>query len=208
MTETTRQFASLGITLLGAWFIWRFYRTRKFSLAEKYSTFSPRFWTGWVDACVLWPINFSVYILLTLGLSTGLGVVLVLVQSFAWLFYTVGMHAKYGQTYGKMVCKVRVVDFRTEGSLSFRQAFIREVIPVVLSAGLAGYEIYAIGTGALSQANIARGEFVAHRIFWFLAGVPFLWAVAEGVSMLMNEKRRALHDFIAGTVVVRTNAAD
>lgn len=35
--------------------------------------------------------------------------------------------------------------------------------------------------------------------------LPSLWFVAEVLTMLTNEKRRALHDFIAGTVVVRTN---
>lgn len=31
-----------------------------------------------------------------------------------------------------------------------------------------------------------------------------LWFVAEIVTSLMNQKRRAVHDFIAGTVVVKT----
>jgi uncharacterized RDD family membrane protein YckC len=32
-----------------------------------------------------------------------------------------------------------------------------------------------------------------------------LWFLAEVLTMFTNRKRRALHDFIAGTVVVRTN---
>ena len=35
-----------------------------------------------------------------------------------------------------------------------------------------------------------------------------LWYVAELVTMLFNRKRRAVHDFIAGTVVVRTAAME
>jgi uncharacterized RDD family membrane protein YckC len=31
-----------------------------------------------------------------------------------------------------------------------------------------------------------------------------LWSWAEIITMLTNKKRRAVHDFIAGTVVVRT----
>jgi hypothetical protein len=37
---------------------------------------------------------------------------------------------------------------------------------------------------------------------------PKLWFVAEVLTMLTNDKRRALHDFVAGTVVVRTNTED
>lgn len=39
-----------------------------------------------------------------------------------------------------------------------------------------------------------------------LGALPCLiWYFLELVTMLTNRKRRALHDFIAGTVVVRTH---
>jgi hypothetical protein len=38
--------------------------------------------------------------------------------------------------------------------------------------------------------------------------LPALWFFAEVLTMLTNEKRRALHDFIAGTVVIRTNTQE
>ena len=34
------------------------------------------------------------------------------------------------------------------------------------------------------------------------------WFVLEIITMLLNKKRRALHDLIAGTVVVRTSIAE
>ena len=34
--------------------------------------------------------------------------------------------------------------------------------------------------------------------------VAGIWFMLEIITMLLNEKRRALHDLIAGTVVVRT----
>jgi len=199
------QLINLAIQLLVAWLVWRYYRNKTFSVREKYSTFGPRFWTGSVDACVMWPIGFLASVLLALELPPVIGSIVVVLQNLVWLFYTVIMHARHGQTYGKMACKVRVVDFRTEGPLTFRQAFLREGIPIAVSVGIVGYEIYAIATGVLSPAAIARGEFVKHPAFWLLATMPLLWFIAEVVTMLTNEKRRALHDYIAGTVVVRTN---
>jgi hypothetical protein len=38
--------------------------------------------------------------------------------------------------------------------------------------------------------------------FTLLSWVVLVWLVLEFVTMLINEKRRALHDYIAGTVVV------
>lgn len=48
----------------------------------------------------------------------------------------------------------------------------------------------------------------ASTAFWLLALIPLVWFVAEVLTMLTNERRRALHDFIAGTVVIRTNVDD
>src|SRR4051812_18751315 len=154
------QLFNLAIQLLVAWLVWRYYRAKTYPTREKYSTFGPRFWTGSVDACVMWPVGFLAAALVALELPPAIGAAVVILQNIVWLFYTVIMHARHGQTYGKMACKVRVVDFRTEGAISFRQALFREGIPIAVSLGIVGYETYAVSTGALSPAAIARGEFV------------------------------------------------
>src|ERR1019366_3529251 len=101
--EIFQQLTSLGIILPIALLVWRYYRHRTFAQAERYSTFGPRFWTGSVDSCVLWPLGFSTTALLSLSIPRVLAALLVVVESLAWLVYTVVMHARYGQTVGKMV---------------------------------------------------------------------------------------------------------
>jgi uncharacterized RDD family membrane protein YckC len=131
---------------------------------------------------------------------------LVVIESLAWLVYTVLMHAKYGQTIGKMVCKVRVVDYHTEGKISVRQAWLREGIPALVSFFMLGWQVFAIMNGRLSSEAVVTGEFDLDKASWLVATLPSLWFLAEVLTMLTNQKRRALHDFIAGTVVVRLNA--
>jgi uncharacterized RDD family membrane protein YckC len=207
--EILRQLPSLGITLLVALLIWRYYRRRSFALAERYSTFGPRFWTGSIDSCVLWPVGFVTTALLSLNVPRLIAAALVVMESLAWLLYTVVMHARYGQTVGKMVTKVRVLDFRTEGSISWCQAWLREGIPMVPSLGLLGWEVVLILNGSLNPSALANGEELAARKgFWLLTVLPALWFAAEVLTMLTNEKRRALHDFIAGTLEVRTNTEE
>jgi uncharacterized RDD family membrane protein YckC len=204
--EITKRLLTLGIGLLIAWAVWGNYRSRTVAPTKRYSTFGPRFWAGSVDSCVLWPIGFIVYVLLRLDTPRVLAASLVTVQSLAWLVYTVVMHARYGQTVGKMATKVRVVDTKTEGSISWRQAWLREGIPMVLSLGLVVYEAYTILGGSLSGKAVAQGvASVPGRMFWIATALPALWYLAEVLTMLTNDKRRALHDFIAGTVVIRTN---
>ena len=208
-TEIVRQLSNLGDVLLIALLVWRYYKRRTFTLTARYSTFGPRFWTGFVDSCVLWPIGFVTATLLSFNVTRAVAALLIVVESLTWLVYTVVMHARYGQTVGKMVTKVRVVDLRTEGKISWSQAWLREGIPMLVSLGFLCYEIFAVLTRDLAPSDIANGQaFVANKAFWLLTVLPGLWFLAEVLTMLTNQKRRALHDFIAGTVVVRTNTEE
>jgi len=207
--DIQREFTNLGIILLVASLVWLYYRRRTSYLTERYLTFGPRFWTSSVDSCVLWPVGFIATVLLSLNIPRILTAVLVITQTLAWLVYTVVLHARYGQTVGKMVTKVQVVDFRTEGSISWRQALLREGIPVALSTGFLIWEVLCIIGGERNPNDISANEALSDSgVFWFLAALPGFWFIAEVLTMLTNEKRRALHDFIAGTVVVRTNIED
>jgi uncharacterized RDD family membrane protein YckC len=207
--QISRQLSDLKSLLVTAVLVWLYYRRRTFPAAYRYSTFWPRFWTGTIDACVLWPITLIASSLLTLNIPRSLAASLVAIPSLAWFLYTVVMHARYGQTVGKMVTKVRIVDFHTEGKISFRQALLREGLPILLGLALLGYKVSAILSGRLTLGDLASGkELAVSRSFWLLAVLPGLWFAAEVLTMLTNPKRRALHDYIAGTVVVRTNIPD
>jgi len=205
-TNVTGQITTLAVIVLVAILVWNYYRQKKFPLEKRYRTFGPRFWTGAVDTCVFLPLTVTVSFLLSLNIPRVLAAIIVIIQNLAWLVYTVALHARYGQTIGKMATKVRVVNFRTEGKLLWAQAWLREGIPLFLSLGLAGYEVYALLTGHITPSALENGEtFNNNRVYWLVTGIPGLWFIAEVLTMLTNRKRRALHDFIAGTVVVRTN---
>ena len=128
----------------------------------------------------------------------ALAVILIIQQSAYWA-YSVGMHTRYGQTVGKMVCKVKIVDAKTELPITFRQAFLRDAVPIVLNIALLPWDI---------QTEINQGLAPSQQ-HWsaigFIGAVGGLWFLIEVVTMLSNERRRALHDFIAGTIVIRTN---
>ena len=175
-----QQLAILGLSLAIALIVRRHYKRRTFASVNRYSTFAPRFWTGTVDWCVLWPIDFVASALLSLNIPRGLAALLIVVQSLAWLLYIVLMHGWYGQTIGKMVTHVRVADFRTEGKISFRQAWLREGIPMALSLGILGYEVFAVMTGRWSPAAIAKGEAQdVGRLFALFVALPGLWFLVE-----------------------------
>lgn len=173
----------------------------------KYRTFGNRILAAIVDALVLWPCS-TIPFILTHQLPLPIQFALWFFISFAGLTYSVAMHAKYGQTVGKMVCKVRVIDFKTEGRIGLRQALLRDSVQLLISVPLFAYLSLFVFTGKVSIPELYDPSCVQQSLgtlLWFMGSVELLWFVAEVVTMLTNKKRRAIHDFIAGTVVVRTN---
>ena len=108
------------------------------------------------------------------------------------------MHAMRGQTVGKMATGVKIFDKSEELEITWKQAIMRDIVPVFFfSVSL----IYVIVSGvSIEQAftNDMSNLFVNAYLY-----STFMWSFAEFVTMLFNKKRRAIHDYIAGTVVVR-----
>ncbi|QIL77584.1 RDD family protein [Hymenobacter sp. HDW8] len=108
------------------------------------------------------------------------------------ILYSVFMNYRYGQTLGKMVAGIRVSTMDKTNTLTLRQAILRDSI--------------WIGFAALSLSGISDSlpmSFALCLSFAFL-----LWPLADIITMLANPQRRAAHDFIAGTVVVKVTADD
>lgn len=166
----------------------------------KYSTFTPRLCAGFLDGIIFWPVQWLSWFAHTHSSSVLLQVLIYIINSFSFVVYSVWMHGKFGQTLGKMACKVVVLDV-SERPLSMKQAVLRDILDVILvPVGLAvdipriisGVDIYAPKSLTLFD----------DIMFYSTMG----WFLVELITMLTNKKRRALHDFIAGSVVVRKDA--
>ena len=186
----------LAISLIVLW------RYEKCSVAfeNRYRTFWPRFWAGWVDLLVLWPFSESLEYIQRLDIPIWLFAAVLWAQTAGSWIYTVCLHSLYGQTLGKMVTRVRIFDARTNDAISFRHALLRDSIPIIILIPIVVYVTYDLVT---MSNELPHHEKSPGAIWTFL--VLFTWWAAEIVTMLTNDKRRAIHDFIAGTVVVRTN---
>lgn len=164
---------------------------------EKYNTFWGRFWAGFIDSLILAPIGFLDLYFLTPNRHIGLVMTWVAISYSIFFIYSIYFHWKTGQTIGKMLTNVRVMDVSEERGLTLKQAFLRDSIYIV---------IQIIGM-ILILINIWRiGEFSEYGIEpynTYLNYLSLIWFLLEIVTMLSNEKRRAFHDKIANTVVVK-----
>lgn len=122
-----------------------------------------------------------------------------LFYSVIGIFYYVSMHALFGQTIGKMVTRIKVMDVSEKRYLRVHQACLREILPILLIplSLLMHYQFAFLGMTKESISQQAWAIYFGYSIFF--------WVLLEMISMLFNGKRRAVHDFIAGSVVVKTN---
>jgi uncharacterized RDD family membrane protein YckC len=170
---------------------------------RKYQTFWPRFWAGWIDGLVFAPLYFVdqwLHDMTTAPFALALWFILYIFSTDA---YSVLMHARYGQTLGKMIMGVKVLDL-SESRLSLRQAALRDIVLIVFSVVTVASGLPRVLAGLDPYPE--PSEFSALDQFWLYG--PFIWFAAELVTMLTNSKRRAVHDYIAGTVVVRVSSSE
>jgi uncharacterized RDD family membrane protein YckC len=167
----------------------------------RYATFGPRFWAGFIDGLVFLPVS-----LLDNYLTSPERTALVLIAwaifsySTYWV-YSVTLHAHRGQTIGKKTQHVKVLDVSETRIPSLRQALLRDIGGI--TAGISGtvYFTYLVITHAYRGTN----ELLNHWPWRVLAFANLGWFLLELITMLTNSKRRAFHDVIADTVVVRVD---
>lgn len=166
---------------------------------EKYHTFWNRFFAVFIDGMILTPLEWIDEYVLS-GAIDSLGIMAWgLFYSVIGIAYYVIMHARYGQTLGKMITKVKVLDISEERYLSYTQACLRDILPILMIP----FSIYIYAQLAFynqTWSTLGEGSW-----FLYLGFAMFGWVMLEMISMLFNDKRRAIHDFIAGSVVVKTN---
>lgn len=110
--------------------------------------------------------------------------------------YVIVLTAIYGKTPGKHLCKLKVVAFPDEGEIGIQQSMLREIFPVIMVVLFLPLDYFWGMTRGPNPIGIAWG------LMLFLGG--FGWHILEIVTFLLDPKRRAFHDKIAGTVVVKT----
>ncbi|MFN0060760.1 MAG: RDD family protein [Planctomycetota bacterium] len=163
-----------------------------------------RYHTGWrrvgaagLDQLALLPIDLLFLWLFDHVTDTALLVLLYWLNATYRLVYSVWLHGCFGQTLGKMFVGVIVVDI-TGRRIGLRQAFRRDSPFILLAIANA-----LTGTGAI-VGGVKPLELEGMMLpIIFVGSCGLIWLIAELVTMLSNSKRRAIHDWIGGTVVVR-----
>ena len=133
-------------------------------------------------------------------------------HSVIWTVFWMWLIVKFGATPGKMVIKARIVNANGE-FLNWQRAFMRMLFPGLLISINSLLQRYHAMNAAPPEASINTFWEVGRAINQY--GYPFLrmFGMFLGLTVyidvlvvLLNKRKRAIHDFIAGSFVVKKDS--
>lgn len=163
---------------------------------EKYKTFFPRFVALLIDSFIMLPLAILDDWFRQAEFPPVFFYIWIPLSSLVLPVYTITMNGLCGQTLGKMAMNVKILDV-SEEPVKFGQAVLRDLPQLIFNIGA----IY-LGIVFFGQDTESENVKTAYAAFGTLA---MIWGLADISTFFLNDKRRALHDFLARTVVVRTN---
>jgi uncharacterized RDD family membrane protein YckC len=122
--------------------------------------------------------------------GNGIGLAFVIAPATAWAAWWDARPR--GATAGKRLLRLQVIDRRTGGLPSGRQALVRNLVKITVPWEL-GHTV------ALGYANLEGGEVPVW--LWVLTAITYAWALANLVLLMRSGK--PAHDRLAHTVVTR-----
>lgn len=159
---------------------------------EKYQTGWRRLGALCVDAIIVSLLCDAIIFIRNTGQNGFINMIAGLAYSVVPFIYYVYMHGRFGQTIGKFIARVKIITI--EGTrITYKHALMRDIVPCLLLPVSIWVALYIS----------VKGEAPSPVMYEWAYYIAFFWIVLEMVSMLLNEQRRAIHDFIADTVVVR-----
>jgi len=171
-----------------------------------YAGFFKRIGSGVIDMLLL----LSIVLIISFNLEKSIfsTIIVMIVPELLASAYFIYFHYKFGATLGKMAVGIKVT-FPNGKKIGFKQALIRSsvdlalfmafVLAVIIAFINADPEIYY---SAVWQQD--PRYMLALFPVWYgaLNLVSKIWLWSEFVVLLFNKRKRAIHDYIAGTVVI------
>lgn len=165
----------------------------------KYRTSFRRILAAFIDALVLGPLSFISYLIYKKSSNQTVLFTTYAVETMIPIFYSIIFHFKYGYTIGKYLVDVKVLDLTESKLITFKQSLYRDSFYLIITIGTIIYS----GVIFLKSSNLESSVKISSNFFHF--PVPY-WTIIEIITMMTNKKRRALHDFLAGSVVVKVTS--
>ncbi|MGJ7029957.1 RDD family protein [Niabella hirudinis] len=163
---------------------------------KEYSTFTGRILASLIDLIpfgLLSLINFVVILPLDTPAAHTTNLLITFIFPF---FYYIYLQYRFGKTYGKWVMKLKIINTNPSKKPTLQQILIRELGYIILHC--------------LPYVNLIRGHDYQPSVIQmpaladsYLSIILAVYFTADILTLLFSPKRRALHDLISGTLVIR-----
>lgn len=171
--------------------------------APIYKNFWRRVGATFLDGLIMLPFGLVPFFLVRTDFTMGLVSYLALIPF--GLFYQVWFPVRYGATPGKMAFGLKIMTVELE-PIGWDQALRRNAPQFALSivSCMLGVQTLLANREAIPAMDLtAFGLLMGSGSMKSVSTLSHIWMYSEWLTMLFNPKRRAIHDFIGGTVVVR-----
>jgi uncharacterized RDD family membrane protein YckC len=173
-----------------------------------YAGFWTRLGSLLLDFLILLP--YVILILFLNGLSKNAYYLTFIPGLIFHFWFSIYLVKRYGGTPGKLIVGIKVL--KLDGTdVTWREAILRQIINFALTVFASAITIYAL--------SIADGEYyeslgwmkkqqylfaLTPLLFTLYTWTSNIWIYSELFVLLFNKRKRALHDFVADTVIVKT----
>lgn len=172
-----------------------------------YAGFGPRLASLLLDAVIIMPF---VFVILYLNSASKDIYYYTLLPNLAFnLWYNIYLPKRYGGTPGKLILGMQILNLNGN-PIGFKEAFLRHLVMLILTlfssvlmidALLVADESTFQDLGWLQQSVYLMS--LSPLLFTIYTWLTNIWTWSELIVLLTNPRRRALHDYIAGTVIVK-----
>lgn len=171
-----------------------------------YAGFWKRFCSIWVDVLVLLP--FAFLFTWSEGFNRTLAIILAVPSTVLFPFYSIYFNARFGGTLGKLAVGIRITKPNGE-KIGWKAAWLRSSVDLIFAFLMLVLTLWALvlvdPREYTSAGLLQRLQLLSSYYPWWYRLIIIgqqVWLWSEVVILLLNRRKRALHDFIAGTVVV------
>jgi uncharacterized RDD family membrane protein YckC len=172
-----------------------------------YAGFWPRLGASLLD--FLFTIPVIVLIQYLDGLSKDIYYYTCIPNLIFGLWYYIYLPKKYGGTPGKLATGITIIKLDGE-PIGWKEAILRHIVLLVLTFGGMIIMISALReaneTTFMSYSWWQQSQYLVSlspKSFSVYTWASNIWVYGEFIVLLTNKRRRAVHDFIAGTVIIR-----
>jgi uncharacterized RDD family membrane protein YckC len=177
-----------------------------------YAGFWARLGSLLLDVIFLLPIIFLTLYLNGLGKNVYF---ITLIPNLVFgLWYNIYLPKKYGGTPGKLAVGIKIIRLDGE-AIGWKEAFLRH--SVLLALTLLSAIMMIVCLLQADDATFTSLSWLEQSVYIMSLSPVFfkfynwtnnIWFYSELIVLLTNKRKRAVHDYIAGTVIVREKYVD